>query len=92
MLAVATLNSPAQETQVVAQGKRRWVDPHWNRGNSYMRIGWEWVKTALTSGWDLFQTLCLSGLPDPEPAKASRKQDNNKYQLEFTVRNYKYVA
>jgi hypothetical protein len=92
VIAVATLFLTAQGTQVVAQGKRRWVDPHWNRGNSYMRIGWQWVKSALTNGWDLFQTLYLSGLPDPEPAKASRKQDNNKYQLEFTVRNYKYIC
>ncbi len=92
VLAVATLYLTAQGTQVVAQGKRRWVDPHWNRGNSYLRIGWEWVKSALTNGWDLVQTLCLSGFPDPEPAKASRKQDNNKSQLEFTVRNYKYIC
>ena len=92
VLAVATLYLTAQGTQVVAQGKRRWVDPHWNRGNSYMRIGWEWVKSALTNGWELFQTLCLNGWTDPEPAKASRKQDNKQYQLEFTVRNYKYVC
>lgn len=57
-----------------------------------MRIGWGWVKSALTNGWDLFQTLRLNGFSDPEPAKASRKQDNRQYQLEFTVRNYKYVC
>lgn len=92
VLAVATLYLTAQGTQVVAQGKRGWVDPHWNRGNSYMRIGWEWVKSALTNGWDLFQTLHLSGKPDPEPAKACQKHDSKQYQLEFTVKNYKYVC
>ena len=47
ILAVATLYLTAQRVEVVASGKRRWVDPHWFRGNSYFRIGWEWGKTAL---------------------------------------------
>jgi hypothetical protein len=71
VLAVATLYLVAQGTQVVAQQKRRWVDPHWLRGNSYLRIGWHWVKTALVRGWELFATLHLSGSPDPEPSRAS---------------------
>jgi hypothetical protein len=71
VLAVATLYLVAQGTQVVAQQKRRWVDPHWLRGNSYLRIGWQWVKTALARGWKLFATLGLSGAPDPEPSRAS---------------------
>lgn len=71
VVAVATLYLVAQGTQVVAQQKRRWVDPHWLRGNSYLRIGWQWVKTALTRGWELFASLHLSGTPDPEPSRAS---------------------
>jgi hypothetical protein len=71
VVAVATLYLVAQGTQVVAQQKRRWVDPHWLRGNSYLRIGWQWVKTALARGWELFVTLHLSGTPDPEPCRAS---------------------
>jgi len=71
VLAVATLYLVAQGTQVVAQQKRRWVDPHWRRGNSYLRIGWQWVKTALARSWELFTTLHLSGAPDPEPSRAS---------------------
>ena len=71
VLAVATLYLVAQGTQVVAQQKRRWVDPHWLRGHSYLRIGWQWVKTALARGWELFATLRLSGTPDPEPSRAS---------------------
>jgi hypothetical protein len=34
VLAVAPLYLVAQGTPVVAQPKRRWVDPHWLRGNS----------------------------------------------------------
>jgi hypothetical protein len=71
VVAVATLYLVAQGTQVVAAQKRRWVDPHWLRGNSYLRIGWQWVKTALARGWELFATLHLSGTPDPEPCRAS---------------------
>jgi Transposase DDE domain len=71
VLAVATLYLVAQGTQVVARQKRRWVDPHWLRGNSYLRIGWQWVKSALARGWELFATLHLSGTPDLDPCRAS---------------------
>jgi hypothetical protein len=71
VLAVATLYLVAQGTQVVARQKRRWVDPHWRRGNSYLRLGWQWVKSALARGWELFTTLRLRGRPDPEPCRAS---------------------
>jgi DDE family transposase len=71
VLAVATLYLVAQGTQVVTTQKRRWVDPHWLRGNSYLRIGWQWIKAALARGWELFATLHLSGAPDPEPCRAS---------------------
>jgi len=37
VLAVATLYLVG--TQVVAHHQRRWVDPHWLQGNSYLRIG-----------------------------------------------------
>jgi hypothetical protein len=57
VLAIATVYLTLQGTAVVAQGKRRWVDPHWERGNSYLRIGWNWVKTALARGWPLFETF-----------------------------------
>jgi hypothetical protein len=84
VLAVTTLYLVAQGTQVVAARKRRWVDPHWLRGNSYLRIGWQWVKTALTRGWALFATLHLSGAPDPEPAHASASQSAPPPPVTFT--------
>jgi hypothetical protein len=71
VVAVATLYLVAQGTQVVAAHQRRWVGPHWLRGNSYLRLGWQWVKSALARGWELFATLHLSGMPDPEPSRAS---------------------
>jgi DDE family transposase len=84
VLAVATLYLVAQGTRVVAHHKRRWVDPHWLRGNSYLRLGWQWVKTALTRGWALFATLHLSGTPDPEPSRASASQSAPPSPVTFT--------
>ena len=88
VVAVATLYLVAQGTQVVAQQKRRWVDPHWLRGNSYLRIGWQWVKTALARGWELFATLHLSGMPDPEPCRASASQPTAPLAVTFTQTIY----
>jgi hypothetical protein len=88
VLAVTTLYLVAQGTHVVATHKRRWVDPHWLRGNSYLRIGWQWVKTALSQGWTLFATLRLSGTPDPEPARASASQSGSPPPVTFTQTFY----
>jgi len=84
VLAVATLYLVAQGTQVVAQQKRRWVDPHWLRGNSYLRIGWQWVKSALARGWELFATLHLSSTPDPDPSRASAASPTPAPPVTFT--------
>jgi len=84
VLAVATLYLGAQGTRVVAHHKRRWVDPHWLRGNSSLRLGWQWVKTALTRGWALFATLHLSGTPDPEPSRAAASQSAPPSPVTFT--------
>jgi len=74
VLAMTTLFLVSQGTVVVEQGKRRLVDPHWFRGHSYLKIGWKWVKQAMSKGRNLITRLHLSGAPDPEPAMASCKQ------------------
>ena len=61
-------------TAVVDDDKRRLVDPHWFRGNSYFKIGWNWLRRALALGWDLLSSLRLSPAPDPQPAISSRSQ------------------
>jgi hypothetical protein len=71
IIATATLYLVSTGTAVVAMGKRRWVDPHWFRGLSYLQIGWRWVKRALAWGQKLLSFLWLSPEPDPEPAIAS---------------------
>lgn len=91
VMAVATLLLTIQGQQVVATGKRRWVDPHWQRGNSYFRIGWNWLKGVLYQGWKLFVTISLSGKADPHPASASKKQEKKRLKREFTVNSYCFV-
>ncbi len=85
-LAVATLFLVCQGTEVVAAGKRRWVDAHWFRGSSYLKIGWKWIQLALRKGYELITQLRLSPLPDPEPAMASRKQAAKRDELRFSVK------
>jgi hypothetical protein len=92
VMAVTSLLLSVQGQQVVAAGKRRWVDAHWCRGNSYFRIGWEWLKGCWHQNWNLFPTLALQGGADPEPAIASKKQAHQHLEREFTVKSYQFAA
>ena len=91
--AVATLYVSAQGVEVVESGKRRWVDTHWFRGNSYFRIGWDWVKAALINGWKLIHDVRFTRNQDPSPAMASLKQHQQRlYRLEFKIQTYTYAV
>lgn len=90
VLAMATLYLVSQGTEVVAAGKRRLVDIHWFRGNSYLKIGWKWVKRAVTQRLELSHTLFLDAQPDPEPAISSRKQWLNLPSSSFTLTFFDY--
>lgn len=92
VMAVTTLLLSVQGQQVVAAGKRRWVDAHWHRGNSYLRIGWNWLKGCLHQDWLLFPTLALQGGADPQPAIASQKQAQRQFEREFTANSYRFAA
>jgi len=81
VLAITTLYLVAQGTEVVNQGKRRWVDPHWFRGQSYLKIGWNWVQLALSRGSELVTRWHLAAGADPEPAKASKSSYKQQPQL-----------
>ncbi|MDZ4876907.1 MAG: hypothetical protein CLLPBCKN_006727 [Chroococcidiopsis cubana SAG 39.79] len=89
--AITTLFLTVQGQEVVKTGKRRLVDCHTFRGNSYLRLGWEWVKGVLSRGWRLFPTLCLCGDVAPEPAIASQKQTQKFLEREFQVRNFSFA-
>jgi hypothetical protein len=84
VLAITTLYLVSVGTDVVQQGKRRLVDPHWFRGLSYLKIGWKWVSYALSRGYELLSSVYLSSVCDPEPAMASKKQDRlRQYRFAF---------
>lgn len=74
VLAVTSLLLVALGVDVVARDRRRWVDPHWFRGASHLKIGRAWVKKASRRHWPLLTRFVLPGEPDHEPAIASRKQ------------------
>jgi hypothetical protein len=57
--AAAILYLVSQGTQIVDSGQRRRRDPHWFRGSSYLRMGWNGVKAALIHGWHLITRMCL---------------------------------
>jgi hypothetical protein len=67
VMAVATLVLVCQGVAAAAAGKRRQVDPHWFRGLSYARIGWNWIRHAAACGKALIDRLALPTALDPEP-------------------------
>lgn len=79
-IAVATLYLVVQGSELVEQGRRREVDPHWFRGSSYLKIGWQWFKQAVHQGGRLFRRWRLVGDEDPDPAWASRRQHQKTQQ------------
>jgi hypothetical protein len=62
-------------------------------GNSYFRMGWDWVKTALDNGWLLIRHVRFTHSRAPDPATASRKQHEQRtYRIEFKIHTYLYIA
>jgi len=83
VLAMTTLSLVSVGTSVVKHGKRRLVDPHWFRGSRAVKIGWHGVNDALNRGCELITTVYGSSEPDPEPAMASKKQEEKRRQSRF---------
>jgi hypothetical protein len=85
VIALTMLFLVLQGLQVVASGKRRQVDAHWNRGMSYLKIGWNWIRLAITQQWQIQVCQFLSSSPDPQAALASQRQHDSLLKREFTV-------
>ena len=77
VISTATLLLVSEGLQVVEQGLRRVVDPHWQRGLSYLKIGLRAVQYALGRGQRVFTRLGLRGGADPEPVgcRTSKQPD-----------------
>jgi hypothetical protein len=74
ILAIATLHCTSVGVGVVKAKTRRWVDTHWDRGMSYLKIGWSWLRQQYRRGWPTFAPFSIDPGPDPEPAIASRRK------------------
>lgn len=75
VLAVATLHFTSVGCEVVKRQTRRWVDTHWDRGMSYLKIGWHWLRQQFRKNWPVLPPFQLDPKPDPEPAIASRRSE-----------------
>lgn len=85
VIALTMLFLVLQGTQVVASGKRRFVDSHWKRGMSYLKLGWNWIRLAITKQWKIYLFRFLSSASDPQHAMASKRQHEQAFKREFTV-------
>lgn len=74
VLAVATLHFTSVGVGVVKLKIRRWVDTHWDRGMSYLKIGWSWLRQQFRRNRSVLSPFWLAPGHDPEPAMASRRQ------------------
>lgn len=74
VLAIATLHFTSVGVAVVKRKARRWVDTHWDRCMSYLKIGWQWLRQQFRKNWPVLPPFELDPDLDPEPAIASRRQ------------------
>ncbi|HYU76599.1 MAG TPA: hypothetical protein VEL31_28345, partial [Ktedonobacteraceae bacterium] len=73
ILAIATLHLTSIGVAVVHAEQRRFVDPHWERRLSYLKLGWGWRRQQEQRGWQAFAPFWLDPEPDPFPLLASRR-------------------
>jgi hypothetical protein len=73
ILASATLHLTSIGVGVVHAEQRRWVDPHWERRLSYLKLGWRWRQQQEQRGWQAFAPFWLDPTPDPFPVLASHR-------------------
>jgi hypothetical protein len=90
VLAVAALYLTAQGLAVVDADQQQQVDVHWLRGNSFFRIGWDWIRRALIEPRPLISHVRFLGSFESDPVVPSLKYLADKYRLEFTVQTLAY--
>lgn len=92
VLAVATLYLTAQGLEVVETGERQQVDVHWLRGNSFLRIGWDWIRRALVKPCQLIAQVRFLGSFEADPVVPSLKYLSDCCSLEFTVQTNRLLS
>jgi len=75
VIAVATIITLNEGLVVVAEGNRKKVDSHWQRGLSYLQIGRRWIlKQLCRPAIALRCSLELRAMNDPLPVAPTRKE------------------
>ena len=72
IVALATVHFLSTGLAVVRAQLRRWVDTHWDRGLSYFKIGWRWLRQQYRRQWPSFPSFWIDPSPDRVPVSASR--------------------
>ena len=72
VVAIAVLVSSLQGFAVSLAGERRRVDPHWQRGLSFVRIGLQWLQQCVANARARFMAWMPIPLRDLEPCIPSR--------------------
>ena len=86
VLAIATLFLSAQGVAVVETQQRSQVDVHSFRGNSYFRIGWDWLRRSLVMPLSLLTTTVrFLGHFDVDPVLPSLKALHKRFSLDFSI-------
>jgi hypothetical protein len=74
IVALATLHFLSSGLRVVEAQLRRCVDPHWDRGLSYFKIWWRWLRQQYRRHWPAFPSLRIDPSPTSVPVSASRRK------------------
>jgi hypothetical protein len=74
IVALATVHFLSTGLRVVRAQLRRWVDTHWDRGLSYFKIGWRWLRQQYRRHWPSFLSLWIDPSPAQVPVSASRRK------------------
>jgi hypothetical protein len=75
IIGVATIITLNEGLAVVAEGNRKKVDAHWQRGLSYFQIGWRWILKQLCRVTVALRfSFELRAMHDPLPVAPTRKE------------------
>ncbi|MDJ0592310.1 MAG: hypothetical protein QNJ72_20340 [Pleurocapsa sp. MO_226.B13] len=85
VVALALLFATVHGMKVQLKGLRTQVDPHWERGLSYLKIGIRWLKGVRHKGRDLFSPIPLFSQDIP-PCFASKKAKRKYYDAIWFTR------
>jgi len=92
VIAIAKLFLVSQGVAVVEKGLRREVDPHWQRGLSYLKIGLRYLASMLARGYKLIEKMVLPSKQDPQPVYSSKGKLSAKSRIDrFKIKTEIFV-